>query len=79
MRNKNNLGSFIAGAAAAAAGMYYLYGPQGKERREKIKAWTERTKSQISTGINDLKESAKDKFEQAKLEAESEVKRRRAK
>lgn len=65
-RNKNKakvLGAFIAGAAAAsAAGMYYLYGPKGKEHRKRVEGWTLRAKGEIMEKMENTKEMTEDKY-----------------
>lgn len=50
MKQKNNTGKIIAitaGVAALAAAGYFLFGPEGKKNRHKLKGWMVKMKGEI--------------------------------
>jgi len=66
--NKHTDGSstlitFLAGAATATAiGGYFLYGPQGRENREKVSRWMSRAKREILTKMETLEDLTEEKY-----------------
>jgi gas vesicle protein len=65
-KNSNTLGTlgaFIAGAAAAAvAGGYFLYGPDGKENRKKVEGWALKMKGEVLEKIEKTKDLTEQKY-----------------
>ena len=45
-----------AGVAAIATTSYYLFGPEGKDHRDKVKGWMIKMKGEIIERIEDVKE-----------------------
>ena len=58
-------GAFIAGAAAAAAaGIYYLYGPKGKKHQKQVEGWVVQAKGEILEKLENTKELTQEKYEE---------------
>lgn len=56
--------AFLAGAAAmAAAGAYYLYGPDGKEHKRTLDKGVDRLKKEILTRMSELSDITQEKYE----------------
>ena len=51
----------IATTVAAFAG-YYLFGPEGKENRAKVKGWTLKAKGEVLEKIEKLEEVSEEKY-----------------
>ena len=65
-KKDNNIGKSLflaAGAVAALAGGYFLYGPEGKSNRKKIKGWTLKAKGEVLSEIEKMKEISKEKYD----------------
>lgn len=63
--SKKDIGTGLiisAAAAAAIAGGYFLYGPQGKQNRKKIKGWTLKAKGEVLQEIEKMKEVSQDGY-----------------
>lgn len=57
-------GMFVLGSAtviAAFAG-YYLFGPKGKENRQKVRGWTLKAKGEILEKLEKLEEISEEKY-----------------
>lgn len=56
---------FVLGASlvSAVAGGIFLYGPQGKTNRKKIKAWTLKAKADVLSELEKMKDVSQDKYE----------------
>lgn len=55
--------AFLAGAAVATiAGMYYLYGPRGREHREKVEFWVEDAKREIADKVERARDFTEDAY-----------------
>lgn len=90
MSNENNKmkkshTGLIAGIAAAlAAGAVYFYGPDGKERREKLQGWMVKAKGEVLEKLEDVEEITKEKYEEivdasvTKFTAEKEKRKEQA-
>lgn len=52
-----------AGLVSAIAGGIFLYGPEGKTNRKKIKAWTLKAKGEVLAEIEKMKDVSQDKYE----------------
>ncbi|OHA58583.1 MAG: hypothetical protein A2571_02325 [Candidatus Vogelbacteria bacterium RIFOXYD1_FULL_44_32] len=64
-KNSSNLGAGIAmgvGLVAAAAGGYFLYGPQGKANRKKVKAWGIKARGEVLHELEKMKDVSADKY-----------------
>jgi len=58
-----SMGIVLAGtAAAAAAGVYYLYGTGGKKHRRQIKGWVLKAKGEVLERVERLKEIDEKKY-----------------
>ena len=56
--------AFLAGAAtAAAAGAYFLYGPDGKEHRRTMERGASRLKRELLSRMNEVADISQDKYE----------------
>lgn len=62
--NKSHTGLIAGIAAAVAAGAVYFYGPDGKERREKLQGWVLKTKGEVLEKLEDAEEVTKEKYEE---------------
>lgn len=51
-----------AGLATAAAAGYFLFGPKGKDNRQKIKAWTLKAKGEVLEKLEKLEEVSDAKY-----------------
>ncbi len=49
--------------AATAAASYFLYGPKGKENKEKLKGWMLKMKGEILEKLESLKEINKENYD----------------
>jgi len=54
-----------AGLVSAIAGGLFLYGPQGKSNRKKVKAWTLKAKADVLAELEKMKDVSQDKYENA--------------
>lgn len=57
------LGLAAAVVAAAAAG-YFLYGPKGKENKQKIRAWTLKAKGEVLEQFEKKKDLSRTQYEE---------------
>lgn len=56
-------GAFLAGATAAtAAGAYFLYGPKGAERRQKVNSWTLKAKGDVLSKLENAKDVTEERY-----------------
>ena len=64
-KGDSGLGSVFTGAtAAAAAGAYYFYGPNGKRHRKLLKGWSVKAKGELLQRVERLPEvNAKDYYD----------------
>lgn len=51
-----------AGAAAIAAGSYFLFGPEGKKHRKQTKEWMDNMKNEVMERVGDMKDISEDTF-----------------
>ena len=66
-KQESNMGKMLGtlGIAAAAFGVYMLYGSkEGAARREKIKSWALKMKGDVLEKIEDAKEVTEEKYNQ---------------
>lgn len=69
--NKKDDSSFGAGIAvgagiiAAIAGGYFLYGPDGKTNRKKVRAWAIKARGEVLSEIEKMKEVTAEKYDMA--------------
>ena len=56
-------GFLVAGlAAAGVAAGYFLYGPEGKKNRKKVKAWAVKAKGEVLEEIEKMKEVSEEGY-----------------
>jgi hypothetical protein len=53
-----------AGAVAALATGYFLYGPKGKEHRKQVRAWTVKAKGEVLQELERMKNVSKESYDQ---------------
>lgn len=55
---------FVLGAATALAAFagYYLFGPKGKENRQKVRGWTLKAKGEILEKLEKLEDISEEKY-----------------
>lgn len=62
-RGGGKVGAFLAGATAAtAAGAYFLYGPKGAKRRQKINSWTLKAKGDVLSKLENAKNVTEERY-----------------
>ncbi|MDQ5958042.1 MAG: hypothetical protein QG665_388 [Patescibacteria group bacterium] len=66
--SSSGLGAGLAvgvGLMAAAAGGYFLYGPQGKSNRKKVKAWGVKARGEVLHELEKMKDISAEKYTEA--------------
>jgi len=62
-KNSKTLLAFLTGAAVATvAGMYYLYGPRGREHRQKVEYWVEDAKREVADKVERARDFTEDAY-----------------
>ncbi len=64
-QNDSVLGASLAvgvGLVAAAAGGYFLYGPNGKSNRKKIRSWAIKARGEVLHELEKMKDVTADKY-----------------
>lgn len=61
--NVKEIGLSIAAVAAAAAGLYYLYGKDGAKHRKQIKGWMLKAKGEVLEKMEKMKDINKEAYD----------------
>lgn len=78
-KKDGGFGVFITGAAAAAsAGAYYLYGPEGRQHRKKVRGWMLKASGEVMEKAEKLKEIDEGRFDTLLEQMEKKYKKVRA-
>ena len=62
MSTKGKVGK-TAAALVAAAGAYFLFGPNGAKNRKKVRGWTLRAKGEVLEKLEKMKEVTQESYE----------------